>query len=98
MDRRHSAEHLAAMNQARAESGRLGGRPRTPPPEEVVDRIIAAVRAREGWSTIAAALNADPDVPPPVGGTRWWASSVQRVYRRATGIDPDEPGEHGRTR
>lgn len=79
------------MSQARAASGRLGGRPQTPPPPQVVARIVAAVQAGHGWSKIAAALNADPQVPPPTGGTRWWPSSVQRAYRRAVGIDPDNP-------
>lgn len=79
------------MSAARMASGHLGGRPRTPPPAEVIDRIVAAVDAGQRWSAIAAVLNADPDVPPPTGGTRWWASSVQRVYRRATGVDPDHP-------
>jgi len=80
------------MGRARSESGRLGGRPKTPPAPEVVARIVAEVEAGRGWSAIAAALNADPQVPPPTGGTRWWASSVQRIYRRTVGIDPDHPG------
>ncbi|MET8147636.1 hypothetical protein ACIBSW_06885 [Actinoplanes sp. NPDC049668] len=91
MTDRHSAEHLEAVRRVRVESGRLGGRPQTPPPAEVVQRIVSAVEAGDGWSRIAAALNADDTVPPPVGGSKWWASSVQRVYRRATGVDPDRP-------
>jgi hypothetical protein len=93
VDPRHTPEHLQRMGRARAESGRLGGRPQTPPSPAVVARIVAAVEAGQGWSAIAAALNADSQVPPPTGGTRWWASSVQRVYRRATGTDPDHPND-----
>jgi hypothetical protein len=88
---RYSPEHRERMQHGREATGRRGGRPQTPPPDAVVERIAAGVGAGQGWSALAAELNADSTVAPPPGGAKWWASSVQRVYRRATGVHPDRP-------
>ncbi len=65
-----------ALAEKRAEGVTLG-RP-TVLPEAVVERIMAAHRAGEGWSAIARTLNFEK-VPTAHGGTKWHPSTVRAV-------------------
>lgn len=58
------------------------GRPATLP-AEVVERIVTAHKAGEGWSAIARTLN-DAGVPTGHGGARWWPSAVRAVALSAS--------------
>jgi len=65
-----------ALAEKRSEGVTLG-RP-TVLPEPVVERILAARSAGDGWSTIARALNTDK-VPTAHGGAQWHPSTVRAV-------------------
>jgi len=47
-------------------------------PQAVRERIVAAVKAGDGLSAIARALNAD-EVPTAHGGAKWHPSTVRAV-------------------
>lgn len=60
----------------RAQGTKLG-RPRALP-QAVVERIVAARGAGDGWSAIARTLN-DEGVPTAHGGAKWHPSTVRSV-------------------
>ncbi len=66
-----------ALAVRRAQGVRLGRPPTLP--EAVVERILAAREAGEGWSSIARALDAD-GIPTAQGGARWYPATVRAVY------------------
>ncbi len=65
-----------ALAAKRAAGVRLG-RP-SALPSEVVERIVRAHEAGDGWSAIARALNAD-GVPTAQGGATWYPATVRKV-------------------
>ena len=65
-----------ALAEKRAEGVTLG-RPAVLP-EALVERIVAARSAGDGWSAIARALNID-EVPTAHGGAQWHPSTVRAI-------------------
>lgn len=65
-----------ALAERRAQGVKLG-RPQALP-QRVVERIVTARKAGDGWTSIACQLNAE-DVPTAHGGAQWHASTVRAV-------------------
>jgi DNA invertase Pin-like site-specific DNA recombinase len=77
---RTSAGMKAIHARKRAKGEAFGFQSQADP--RTIKRIVRARSRGESFATIAKRL--DRDTPPPGGGARWYPSTVERIYKRAS--------------
>jgi DNA invertase Pin-like site-specific DNA recombinase len=80
-----------ALAEKRAQGTKLGRPPALP--HAVVQRVLEARNAGNGWSAIARQLNTE-QVATAHGGTRWYPSTVRAVALANEAHDPGGGSDH----